>query len=82
MKTLIKHRNGANQPPKSARKARRSAAPSAFEPLESRQLFSVTGLSVVEQASTFGGAPTTVKNEPTIFATTLQSTWQVLIEGK
>src|ERR1700722_8161338 len=81
MKTSTKHRNGANQTRKSARRARRSAAPRMFELLESRQLFSVTGFSLVDQA-TFPGAPTTVINQPTVFQSTLQSSWKSLIGGQ
>ena len=56
MKTFMKHRNGANQ----TRRSEKSAGPQgttacAFEPLEARQLFSVTGFSLVDQ-STFPGS--------------------------
>jgi len=80
MKTFLKHRTGANQTRKAARLARRSAARCNFEPLESRQLFSVTGFSLVDQ-STFPGAPTTVINQPKVFQSTLQSSWLALVGG-
>lgn len=83
MKFFRSNRKGDNQTHKSARPPRslQSEVPSAFEPLEGRQLFSVTGFSLVNEAS-FPGAPTTVTNQPTIFQSTLQKSWQELIAGQ
>jgi len=81
MKTFMKNGNGANRTRKSEKAGRRSPIPCAFEPLEARQLFSVTGFSLVDLSS-FPGAGTTVINQPTIFQSTLQSSWQSLISGK
>jgi Chitobiase/beta-hexosaminidase C-terminal domain len=58
----------------------RSARKLSFEPLEDRQLLSVTGFILVDEPSG-GGKGTTVINQPTIFRSELQQTWQGLIDG-
>jgi hypothetical protein len=84
MKTHKHHRNGANQTRTSARPVCRppSSAACAIESLETRQLYSVTGFSLVNEASTFGGKDTTVTNQPSIFQSTLQKSWMALISGQ
>jgi hypothetical protein len=52
-----------------------------IETLEARQLFSVTGFSLVDQAS-FPGSPTTVTSQPTVFQSTLQKSWLQLVGGQ
>jgi hypothetical protein len=57
------------------------AASCAFEPLEARQLYSVTGFKLVDQQS-FPGTGTVVTSQPKIFENTLQTTWLQLVGGK
>jgi hypothetical protein len=52
-----------------------------MEQLEGRELFSVTGFSLVNQ-TTLAGAPATVTNQPTIFKDQLQQSWTQLLDGQ
>ena len=59
----------------------RTAPTAGLELLEGRQLFSVTGFSLVNQVS-FPAAPTTVVNQPTIFRDQITHYWQSLVSDQ